>query len=574
MAYLRPLVGVSAADFADLEAGSVNCTVVKAFFRLIDRRSVFYPTLPKSWSMDPRLLVHFSRDPVNGPRQYAGGRGLLEKELVLFPIQQLSWSLIAVRPRRREVLAFDPFATPRAVEMETILDFLEAVAVMEGRPFARDDWVTKETPEGCPRAPEGNAGGEFVCVFGDKLSRDAGLFGLNIGLKEARRTIHGVLLDGRFGREDFSQIHVSIASMESPPLLEEPNEPPLPNQDPQDDMELDEEINSRLATVQIAGPSLPSCPQLRDETGFVPQVAGATVRDPLGLGRPPNSPILTLDCSDVEIHVSPRPEPPVPAEPLGPQGSNLRRTEGHREPSSRPRNSRRRNDRRNNRCNQAVRVQPPSRVVDQRSQTRPGVLQPTRRVVRVQPPPRLVDPEPPARAAPSSLRQGGEQQPRREDRYRHYRSRDRRERRPTAEARGGDRQDRRRPDVTRECPEPRSEILQILRQAPPEATPRRVSSSRRIPDPVRHQDRRPQRTGRDERRRSPRRADVVAYITRNQLPITNAIVRRVTQNPQPSGPNPQRNTRWRVFVGPGEFVRVRPNQVRQLLAVRRQQSRN
>lgn len=569
MAYLRPLVGVSAADLAQLNMGQANSTVVKAFFRLVDRRSAFYPTLPKTWSFDPQFFPLWEQEPIEVTRRFAKGKHVLDKDLLFFPTALPPWTLLVVKPKRKEILTFDPCSTLRTTELGVLLDFMERVSRCEGKPFVREEWRTLDTPVGCPRA-EPQHGALFVCTLGDKLARDAGVVGLTIGWREAKFVIHRTLVNGRFDREDFSELDLPLGSPTSSPPPTIPGDRSVTPT--VTDMELGTEIQLFLDTIENPSTSTaPICPAV-------------------------SSPVLRLDCSDVELEGPTVLQEPPAGVVGGPQVeedepparvvdkdllvvstvSSPHRQHRHRPEDKRPHRENRRPRR-------------GDRRPDQRRQATTSSSRPERGSKPTGSAPSAAVPR------PTSSTERGRHRPR-DDHPRGSRTNPVQKRRTSNPRPAEVRPEVRRP---RYLP-PEAIIMTVPRRAPQQQqsseTPRQ-GAARPAETAVRPAEAvaRPAEpaAGRagpstaqgsaDPPGRAPPRLRVESLLQRpprqqgghragilpkELLEIPDSVLRRLGATYDRQSSEQRKNKRWRIFVAPGHYIRVRPNQILRLLESR------
>lgn len=86
--------------------------------------------------------------------------------------------------------------------MEGVLEFLRLYARSENLPFDADGWALVDSPASLPRQEDAESCGVFVCVYADRLARNAPITE-PIDANAARLAIAEVLKRGKFDREDF-----------------------------------------------------------------------------------------------------------------------------------------------------------------------------------------------------------------------------------------------------------------------------------------------------------------------------------------------------------------------------------
>lgn len=209
---VRRRLAVLPEDLLSLQPGCpVQGQVINAFFRLIERRSVFYRgSLPSVWALDTRFLIDWQLGRIEEPEHFrALGLHLLNFEYVLIPVHLPDcgpnghWSLVVVRPLRLEIRAYDSIRLPRDLEMKAVLDFLRRYAQVQARPFLSDAWTLIDTPKYCPQQRDNMSCGAYVCAYADILTRNSSLTESRIDITRARGQILKIIEQGRFKAEDF-----------------------------------------------------------------------------------------------------------------------------------------------------------------------------------------------------------------------------------------------------------------------------------------------------------------------------------------------------------------------------------
>lgn len=219
MAALRPLIRLSLEEMDCIQPGKpVNELVISAFLRVIERRSIFYPTLPSVWACDTLFLPQWRQGGFPTSERRTMGIDILNRELLFFPLHLPEvgpgghWALIAVDLEKKEIQAYDSLGFSRTPEVEAVHQFIRALSEKTGNTRFQGGWKTTETLVGCPRQEDEVSCGVFVCAFADKLSRRSRLRGIRIDATKARKTVSSVLRRGRFDNEDFSTLETTPSS--------------------------------------------------------------------------------------------------------------------------------------------------------------------------------------------------------------------------------------------------------------------------------------------------------------------------------------------------------------------------
>lgn len=109
------------------------------------------------------------------------------------------WPLVAARPKRREIRAFDSLGNPRLEEAGCVRDFFTALTPKISLSSVEDQ---RDVPGYAP--PDRRVScGVYVCKFADKLRCARRVEDCPIDVTRARKVIAGVLRRQRFDLENF-----------------------------------------------------------------------------------------------------------------------------------------------------------------------------------------------------------------------------------------------------------------------------------------------------------------------------------------------------------------------------------
>lgn len=224
MALLRPLVVASPFDLDTLAPCRViNQRVVSAFLRIIERRGIYYPTLPTIWVADGNFLANYRTRGYSGTKEKNDVANIFTRDLLLFPLllppyYRHRWSLVVARPAEKLLVAYDPLGKKRAAEMATVLQYLSDIAKIQGMTFNSHEWLIRETPEGTPRIMTYKAAGIWVLAFAELLTKEVSLEGQPIDTRQWRIKISSVLRRQRLDQEDMESLEVQGRDWFRPPV--------------------------------------------------------------------------------------------------------------------------------------------------------------------------------------------------------------------------------------------------------------------------------------------------------------------------------------------------------------------
>ncbi|KAG8287576.1 Sentrin-specific protease 2 [Homalodisca vitripennis] len=331
MEYLRPVLQPSSGELDCLFPGQrINGDVINAYMRLLERRSIFYATVPVTYSVDTYFFETWERGGYDRVKSAFKGINLFSRDLILFPLHLRDyegghWALIAVKPKLNLIRSLDSLGHPRTKEMRVILEFMENNAAERKVLFDRDVWIICNTPDECPKQQNATDCGAFVCAYAELLSAGDTPSGKTINPLETRKDVARALRRGKISQEDFRVYGEAGDRMSNERVVAVAEE----------DFVLIRELSEAIGDLVPASPELPLSRGEEDDPGRGIVLPDLTMEEPVVMTPRTNTPtdertsswlsitasetwemVEDENCSAPEIRVSaPAAKPRTPTSP-------------------------------------------------------------------------------------------------------------------------------------------------------------------------------------------------------------------------------------------------------------------
>lgn len=181
---------------------------VSSFLRLIERRSLINPLLPRTWAFDSFFYLAWRQGKFPRVQRWTKGQNILDKDFVLFPIHNSAeshWYLVVAEPKKYRIRALDSLGRARPVEVKNIFEYLKCFAKHSRLPFEEEFWLLeKDTP--CVRQAKGTLHcGAYVCFYAERICQEQTVLEASFNPTEYRKNIATVLRRSvQLGRTDFT----------------------------------------------------------------------------------------------------------------------------------------------------------------------------------------------------------------------------------------------------------------------------------------------------------------------------------------------------------------------------------
>ncbi|KAG8309024.1 SUMO1 sentrin specific peptidase 1 [Homalodisca vitripennis] len=209
MDVIRGPLNVPESAYASLlrKGAMVNDLIVSGFLRLIERRSLLQPNLPKVWSFDTFFFVAWIQGGYPRVKRWTKGINILQRDIVFFPVhipEEQHWVLVVARPKLNVIQVFDSLNKPRPKLVEVVFSYIKEFAKNMNFPIEEDIWLFQNNAP-CAQQNNNTDCGVYVCMFADQISQNQAVLGVPFDPYLYRRSVASTLRKSSLlGKTDFT----------------------------------------------------------------------------------------------------------------------------------------------------------------------------------------------------------------------------------------------------------------------------------------------------------------------------------------------------------------------------------